>query len=292
MRKNIYITAFLALSFAVGLLLTNTLKSEPLKEALTFFPLDPNASFDVAFSLIELQSMEDDDEYILRWGTESKLNQKAYLRQDVSLLFEDGNLKDTLSFWKEDTDTIKQKKLVEGEDSGHYKVVTFHHAELHYPNDIIKSAQTLSFDELYVIDSPLSPLRAFRTPETDEDKESKRILDHILEQQQKHDWDDLFAYYNIPEDKYLRVPLTQLDRFKDKPIPGLNQEETAKFLGGLWEGIYKNYVLSIQKKDGSIVSPIGTTTPLILIPENPDHFIIIFRTADGEPIQLLQTISY
>ncbi|WP_100406813.1 hypothetical protein [Bacillus solitudinis] len=292
MRKKIYISLIIMTSLLVGLSLTFGLKSEPFKEALTFFPLDPQATFDVATSQLALQSIEDEDEYRLKWQTKSLLNQSAYLRQDVSLLFEDGYLKDILSTWEENTNQIIQDKSVLGEDSGHYKVITFHHAELHYPNDVIKSAQTLSFDELYVIDSPLSSLHSFRTPDNEKDLESKRILDYILEQQQKYDWDDLFEYYQIPDEKYTRIPLTQIGRFLETPIPGLTQEETATFLGGLWEGIYKNYVLSIQKSDGSIVSPLGSTVPLVLIPEDPDHFMILFRCADGEPIQLLQTLSY
>lgn len=278
-------------SFCVGLFLVIQIKPEPLRDALIFFPLDPTASFNETSSKIEFQKVEDEDEYTLDWTVSSVLNQTAYLRQDVSLLFEDGYLKDTLSAWRENTDTIQLEKDVRSDDSGHYKLITFHHAELHYPNDVIKSAQALSFDELYVIDSPLSPVHSFRIPETEEDQEGKRILDYILTQQQQYDWNSLFEYYHLSKENYSLVPLTDLALYQNQPLPNLNDEQTARFLGGLWEGLYKNYVLGIKKYDGTIVSPIGSTVPLILIPKSADHFFILFRTADGEPVQLLQTLT-
>ncbi|MFC0558106.1 hypothetical protein [Halalkalibacter alkalisediminis] len=291
MSKWKFAITLLITSFFVGLFLVISIKPEPLRDALIFFPIDPNATFEEATSRIQFQTMEDEDEYTLDWTVKSVLNQDAYLRQDVSLLFEDGYLKDTLSSWQENTSTIQMEKDVKSDDSGHYRVVTFHHAELHYPNDEIKSAQKLSFDQLYVIDSPLTPLHAFRIPQTEEEKESKRILDYILKQQQDYDWDSLFEYYNLPQDNYLRIPLTDLVLYEEKPIPGLTQEKTAQFLGGLWEGLYKNYVLGITKQDGTTVSPVGSTVPVILVPKTPDHFFVLFRTSDGEPVQLLQTLQ-
>ncbi|ARK29389.1 hypothetical protein [Halalkalibacter krulwichiae] len=291
MSKWKFAITLLITSFCVGLFLVISIKPEPLRDALIFFPIDPNASYLEAESHIEFQTMDDEDEYTLNWKTSSVLDQNAYLRQDVSLLFEDGYLKDTLSIWKENTSTINMEKDVTSDDSGHYRIVTFHHSELHYNNDEIKSAQKLSFDQLYVIDSPLSPLHAFRIPSTEEEKESKRILDYILMQQQDYDWDSLFEYYNLPKEDYFRIPLTDLALYEEKPIPGLTKEKTAQFLGGLWEGLYKNYVLGITKQDGSTVSPVGSTVPVILVPKTTDHFFVLFRTADGEPIQLMQTLS-
>ncbi len=291
MKKWKLALAMLITSFCVGLFLVIQIKPEPLRDALIFFPLDPTAFYNEASSHIEFQKTEDNDEYMLDWTVKSVLNQPAYLRQDVSLLFEDGYLKDTQSGWRENTDIIQLEKDVRSEDSGHYKVVTFHHAELHYPNDLIKSAHTLSFDELYIIDSPLSPLHSFRIPVTKEDQESKRIFDYILSQQQQYDWADLFEYYHLSKENYSLIPLTDLALFQKQTLPYLNEEQTARFLGGLWEGLYKHYVLGIEKMDGTTISPIGSTVPLILVPKTADHFFILFRTADGEPVQLMQTLT-
>ncbi|TWI57818.1 hypothetical protein [Halalkalibacter nanhaiisediminis] len=284
--------AMLITSFCVGLFLVIQIKPEPLRDALIFFPIDPTASFLEATSQIEFQKIEnEEDQYILDWTVTSVLNQPAYLRQDISLLYKDGYLKDIQSVWRENTDTIWLEKDVKSDDSGHYKVVSFHHAEIHYENDEIKSAQALSSDALYVIDSPLKPLHAFHKPKTEEEKESKRILDLILNQQQQYDWEDLLAYYHLSKEHYSLVPLTDLTLYQKQPLPHLNEEQTARFLGGLWEGIYKNYVLGIQKLDGTIITPIGSTVPLILVPKSADHFFILFRTADGQPVQLMQTLN-
>ncbi len=45
------------------------------------------------------------------------LNRRAYLRQDVSLLFADGRLADVLSKWKTNTDAIDMEKTVRMRDS-------------------------------------------------------------------------------------------------------------------------------------------------------------------------------
>jgi hypothetical protein len=291
MRKRTMLFTICAAALVVGLFLSIYGKPNPLRETLITFPIDPNATYTEASSNLEFLQSTDEDEYKLRWDTLSVLNEQAAIRQDVSLLFEDGVLKDTMSKWEENTELLTQQKEVQAEDSGHYEVITFHHAELRRPNNEFRSAQLISYDELYVIDSPLSPLHAFKIPESDEDKESKRILDYILEQQQAYDWDDLYEYYQIPTSKYRRIPLTEIDQFQTEPIPGLTTKETTKFLGGLWEGLYKNYVLGIDI-NGSAVSPLGSTEPLIVIPkENPDHVFILFRTADDTPVQLMQSIS-
>ncbi|WP_062046376.1 hypothetical protein [Bacillus sp. JCM 19034] len=60
----------------------------------------------------------------------------------------------------------------------------------------------------------------------------------------------------------------------------------------MWEGLYKHYVLGITQEDGTVVNPIGSTVPLILIPKTTDHFFILFRTPEGEPVQLIQTIKH
>ncbi|MED1601222.1 hypothetical protein [Alkalihalophilus marmarensis] len=290
MRKRTILLTVCAAALVVGLFLSIYGKPNYLRETLITFPIDPNATYTEASSNLEFLQSTDEDEYKLRWDTLSVLNEEAAIRQDVSLLFEDGVLKDTMSKWEENTELLAQQKEVSAEDSGHYEVITFHHAELRRPNNQFRSAQAISFDQLYVIDSPLSPLHAFKIPETAEDKESKRILDYILEQQQTYDWDDLFEYYQIPSSQYRRIPLTKIDTYQSESIPGLTMEETTKFLGGLWEGLYKNYVLGIDL-NGTAVSPIGSTVPLIVIPkENPDHVFILFRTADDTPIQLMQSI--
>ncbi|WP_257345855.1 hypothetical protein [Pseudalkalibacillus decolorationis] len=265
-------------------------QNNKIKESIIFFPIDSSVTFTSASTTLKLLEEEDEDEYSIRWKVNSTIGKDAYLRQDISLLFEDGRLKETSSRWTEDTDKIEQEKTMMSEDSGHFEAISFHHAELHYPNDVIKSAQTMSYDQLYVIDTPLQPLESFKTPETVEDKDNKKILDHATDQQLKMVWDSLINYYNIPTDEYFMIPFTQLVMYTNHSLPGLSKEKTDKVVGGLWEGIYKNYFLGV-KYEGHIESPIGSTMPLLLFHKNMSHLIFLSKTASGKEVQFIQFID-
>ncbi|TES50211.1 hypothetical protein E2L07_16490 [Halalkalibacterium halodurans] len=278
-------------AFAAGLYFSFFSKQPSLHDALTFFPIDPDAAYTEATTSIELMTKKDEDEYTLDWATASTLDQPAFLRQDVSLLFEDGYLIDTLYASTENEASLTMNKKVAGEDSGHYVAVTFHHSEIHYPNDDIMSAQTISRDELYIIDSPLSPLLSFKVAKTAEEKEGKRILDTILKQQMTYIQERLIEHFAINSESYYVIPLTKLADYQSVPLPNLDVKQTAIILSGLWERLYKHYVLSSGNAQHS-TNPIGSTIPLIFLSENGDHAMIIYETDEGKPVQLLQTFSF
>ncbi|WP_413380185.1 hypothetical protein [Alkalihalobacillus sp. 1P02AB] len=251
MKRIATIPIVLFLSLSMSLFLLFYFQDPKPKETLTYFPPDPNTRYIEIRTELDLSSVKNEKEYVLTWETHSMLDQKSYLRQDVSLLFEDGFLKDVLSTWKENTEAILQTKEVTGEESGRYQAITFHYAELHQGNDSIKSAQALSHDELYVIDSPLSKIYAFKEPQTLEEKESKRTIDYIITQKQHYDRQELLKYFNLNPENYIAIPLTDLPLYLEEGFPGIPKEKTTDFLGGLWEGLYKEYVLNIQKPDGT-----------------------------------------
>lgn len=262
-----------------------------LKESLTYFPQDPNVSFSEYKTNLELTDQVDADEYAIKWTVSSTLQQNAYLRQDVSLLYEDGRLVKTMSNWKENVQELKQTKKIPREDSGHFEAVSVHHAEMHYPNDTIKSRQQMSYDSLYVTASPLSPMESFKIPQTEEEKEWQQILEHATMQQLHYVWEELITSYDIDTSKYYRFPLTYLPVYDRHTLPGLNKEQTNQAVGGLLEGLYKNYFFGIKKKNGEIVSPIGSTIPLLLLSKDSSHFLVLTRTPDGENIQFIQQIK-
>ncbi|PLR76950.1 hypothetical protein CU633_12830 [Bacillus sp. V3-13] len=66
---------------------------------------------------------------------------------------------------------------------------------------------------------------------------------------------------------------------------------TNEIPGHLWEGLYKNYFLGIQKKDGTIIDPIDSSMPLILLAKDQSHLLVAFETADREPVILRQRIQ-
>ncbi|GAF66259.1 hypothetical protein BTS2_3159 [Bacillus sp. TS-2] len=262
-----------------------------LKETLTYFPPHPQLSYAEAFTNLELESVIDENQYKLKWTTQSLLEQNAYLRQDVSLLFEDGYLKDIQSTWKENTEAIIQTKEVKGEDIGQYRSITFHHAEIHQDNQPITSVQTLSSTYLYLIDSPLKKISAFKNPNNLEEKETKRTIDYLVDERQKIELKSLLETFQLNSDDFQIISLTDLPLYEDEGYPYIDKEKTSQFLGGLWEGLYQEYVLSIEKEDGSLISPIGSTTPYILFSKEAKEVLILLRTADGEPILLKQTLS-
>ena len=70
------------------------------------------------FFQLELKSATNEKGYELAWLSKSMLDQEAYLRQDVSLLYKDGYLIEILSNWKENTDALLQSKNIVGNESG------------------------------------------------------------------------------------------------------------------------------------------------------------------------------
>ncbi len=290
MIKKVQYTIMLGMIGVFALILVNT-NNNPVRESFTYFPPDPDVSFVSARTSLSILTQEDEDEYTLNWKSESTLSEVAYLRQDLSFLYEEGRLIDTMSSWKENTATIHQKQEFTSEDSGHYEAISYHYGEIHYPNDIIRSAQEMSYDQLYVIDSPMTPLESFKKATNEEEKEWEYILDHAMIQQSQLIFKAMVTEYKIhPEDYYI-IPLTSLYRYQDKPLPGLSKSQTTDVIGGLWEGLYKNYFLGIESTGGRTESPIGSTIPMILLHKQSPYLLVLFQSKSGKNIQLIQYLN-
>ncbi len=290
MIKRIHYVIMLGMIGFFALILVNT-SSNPVRESFTYFPPDPDVSFDSASTSLTILTQEDEDEYTLNWKTESTLSETAYLRQDLSFLYEEGRLIDSMSTWKENTATIRQKKGITSEDSGHYEAITYHYGEIHYPNDVIKSAQKMSYDQLYVIDSPMTPLESFKQASSEEEKEWQYILDHAIDQQAQLVFKSMVAEYNLHPEDYTILSLTSLDQYENKALPGLSRKQTTDAIGGIWEGLYKNYFLGILLPDGSTEPPIESTIPVILIHKQSPYLLILFQTKSGKNVQLIQYLN-
>jgi hypothetical protein len=266
-----------------------TYEQHSVKESVIYFPLDEDTSFKDAATLVTLLGKNGDDEYTVNWKIYSDVGKEVYLREDIGFLFADGKLLDKASKWEEGSQKLFQSNKVAEEDSSHFKAISFHHAEIHYENEVIKSSQKMSSDHLYVIDSPKQQLESFKEATTKNEKEWKNILDHATTQQLKYSWSKLLNYYGIPKNKYTAIPLTQLPSYNDKRLPGMTMDESKKAVGRLWEGLYKNYFLGLKKQDGTTVSPIGSTVPLILISDN--HLVVLIESRNGEFFQLIQHLE-
>ncbi|WP_066173441.1 hypothetical protein [Bacillus marinisedimentorum] len=282
--------SFLLIAATIGAIIMQFSRPE-VRESLIYFPLDPELAFTQAETKLMLLKEKDADEYTLKWEVDSTLPRKVYLRQDISLLFEEGVLKDILNQWEEEADSLNLEKKVTAEDSNHFQSLSFHYGEVHYQNDHIRSVQKMSSDHLYVIDSPMTALESFRVPSTEEEKEWKRIIDHATNQQLLFTRDKLLAHFGIPAGKYATIPLTEVPAYGEKPFPGLDSAGTQRAIGNLWEGLYKNYVLGLPGPDGKKASAVGSSIPYILISSDGSHLLVLFEDAEGRPYQLIQYLS-
>jgi hypothetical protein len=284
----LYSISFVLLTSIVFVLIMIQKKSV-VRESITYFPIDQETSFASATTKLFLYDQRDEDEYVLKWITTSDIGKSVYLRQDIGFLFADGLLIEKASKWEESSQLLKQSKKIFSEDSGHYQAVAFHQGEIHYGKKAINSSQHMSYDQLYVIDSPKTKLHSFKLAQSEAEKQWKQVLDHATMQQLKYKWSQLAKHYQIPLDKYKMIPLTSLPYYNDKPLPGLSEAKSQEVIGKLWEGLYKNYFLGLESKDGTTESPIGSTIPLILM--NDNHIIVLFQSASGRYYQLLQYIE-
>jgi hypothetical protein len=288
--------SFLAVVFISGavtssIYFVNKTERKEARESIIFFPIDEKAAFKEAYTLLTFLEKKDIDEYLLSWEVYSTLNQSAYLRQDISMLYKNGRLKETMSEWKENSYKMKQNKKVAGKGSRLYQAISLHYGEIHHDAGKITSTQCMSGDHLYVIYPPDRTIESFKDPETIEQQRWKKKLDDVTAQKLSNSWEKLIKYFEIPAYKYYLIPLSQLKEYNDKPLFSMNMELTRRAIGNLWEGLYKNYFLGIKLEDGLVISPIGSTMPLLLISKNYTHMIVLFETADGKPIQLIQYIS-
>ncbi|MFT8319282.1 MAG: hypothetical protein ABF649_00080 [Bacillus sp. (in: firmicutes)] len=283
---------FLLLSFSLALIISIFYifqQNQIAKESITYFPIDPNVSFPKAETSITLAKQKN-DAYSIQWETTSNLNKVAYLRQNMSLLYANGKLVSTMGEWKQNTMELTEQKTLVEKESRLFQSISFHYAEIHDVNDRIFSSQKITDAFLYVINSRFdSTAKAFKIPQTMEEKQWKRVLDSETKHYVDYYFNESFKKNGLSLDQYpIHLLLTDLSTYHHTPFKGFTKEKTAQIIGQLTEGLYKNYFLGIRKQDGTITDPIGSTIPSILI--NKDHLLILFTTKDGESIILRQQI--
>lgn len=272
--------------FLLFIFITNI--EEETKESIIFFKLDPFVSVEEAVTQLSLGKIKNREGYEVNWEVSSTTTDSIYLRQDISLLFEEGILKGVLSDWEDNSQTLTQVATMPGEDSSRYMSISFHHGEIH-TEDEITSTQAMSKDLLYVVDSSSKPIYSFKEAVTSEQKEWKDVLDTVSEQQLTQAWSRTINSFEIPSRNYFSYSLAELVDIEK--FPNFNKDKTQEIIGKLWEGIYKEYFLGIKTYDGSIIPPIGSTMPLILLAKDSSHLLVLFETANGEAIRLIQQIN-
>jgi hypothetical protein len=262
----------------------------PAEESIIFFPINENMEYTSANTSLTLEQKKKNDMYEVNWKISSQLEASAYLRQDISFLFSNGKLKAKMNEWQQGTDTIEEEITVSGKESSLLQAVSFHYSEIHETEDDFTSAQKTTKDTLYIIDSNFSPLSSFHHPSTTMEQEWKDLLEKVTSQQITYWWEKGINRTGIDSSKYIKIPLTDLPKYEDKPLNGFTNREWKKILGNLWEGLYKNYFNGIKKEDGTIADPLGSAIPLIMVGKEKKEVLVLLITKDGDASLLKQLI--
>ncbi|WP_085523363.1 hypothetical protein [Tuberibacillus sp. Marseille-P3662] len=266
-------------------------KSNEIRHSITYFPEDPHFSFKKTLSSLNVQNLKQREDYNIIWNVQSESRVPAYLRQDVSLLFEDGKLTDISNKWEQTTQTLVQEKTLSFNDSGHFEALTLHYAEIHPSSDAkITSKDVMTYDHLYVMASPYSQLSAFQIPVTPEQQEWYHVLSRAVHQERQYIIEQAQKKYGLRLSNYHIFPLTYLHVYQSHSLPGLDQKTTHRVISQLWEGIYKNYVLGIQNEGQTPVSAIGSSMPLIFYSKDQSVILTVFRSKSGKIHLLKQSI--
>jgi hypothetical protein len=281
----IYILTIM-ISFCIGSYLV-----KPDKETIIFFPLHPEAHFIKAGTTLSAQPLNDSPAYRITWTVTSLLDRKAYLRQDAGLLYEDGKLKAVIgpTAWKQTADSINETRTFTDEFSHLFDAIAFHYGEIHEKNKIT-SVQQMSKDSLYVVQSENNRLYTFRKANGSVEMQWEKDLDQKKQGYLQSLWKKGLEQWNINADSYMAIPLTNLPRYNTDPLPGFTRSQSDQIIGRLWEGLYKQYIVGIKKENGTVVSPINSTVPLILINRSQRELLVLIPTEQYGAFLLKQRI--
>lgn len=273
--KKIYMGLGISI-LVIVVMMIQQYNSPKIQESITYFPIDPKVKFKTAqTSLTPLNRPAN----TVLWKEQSTLDRKAYLRQDAALLFANGRLLDELWQWRQNTAVLDQEKRIQLEKSALLQAITFHHAELHENENQIYSSQALSSDQIFFIIA------------AGDEENLKKNLNQQTERMLQLSWNKGIRHFSINLNNYQAFPLSQFTGKAQETLPGFTKSETARIVGNLWEGLYKNYILGIKKADGTIENPKGSTLPLILIAADKTHLLVLTETSSGEPILLRQMME-
>lgn len=243
---------------------------------MKYFPIDMHSSIVDAKTKLEF----DAEQKKINWLVSSSSNQPVYLRQDVSILYENGVFKGLQNKWKTDEETINQQESVRYTKDALLQSISFHHGELH--NDQITSIQAMTDASLYIIEEN-NRLNAFQDPQSPFEKESSKTITEQIEKNLQEQLHNLLTYYNIDASSYIVTPLVNLAKENENTLLSTN----AKALGQFWEGLYSEYVTLLMSYQDDIPKHY---TPFILIAKDESHVLVLYEI-EQEKYKLIQQLS-
>ena len=249
--------------------------------AIKFYPINQEAVFDKTVSSLTLQKQNKDESYEVILTTESILDKKSYLRQDFSVLFQNGRLKDFTKKWEQNTDRITQQTIVKGHESSLFQAVTIHYAEIHTDDHTPTSSYKLTDSNLFVISSRYGPTKAFQSPESEEQKEWAFTLSSVSNSRLAKVLDRYTTNKKLDITKFHAIPLTQFSTKSKEFLAGYAPTQQLEITEKLWESFYSIYVSGLKKQDGTIIDTIDSTIPLILRKQGSNHLIVLIQDKSG-----------
>ena len=247
---------------------------------MKYFPIDMNSSIVDS----ETKLSFDAEQKKINWIVSSTGSQPVYLRQDLSLLYENGVFKGLQNKWNTDKKTLEQEESVPYTKDARLQSISFHHGELH--NDEITSIQAMTDASLYIIEEE-NRLNAFQQPQSPFEKEGSKKINEQTEGNLQEQLHSLLSYYNIDRDSYIVTPLTNLGKQSENKLLSSLEENNAKALGQFWEGLYSEYVTLLMSYPDEIPKHY---VPFILIAKDESHVLVLYEI-EQEKYKLIQQIS-
>lgn len=249
---------------------------------MKYFPIDHDFTFVDATTTL----FYDKNNKNIHWETYSSSSEPTYLRQDVSLIYENGIFKGMLSEWKNDIATIELEESLPASNSSLLQSITFHHGEIHQDDDTITSIQKMSSDSLYVMKKG-EQIHTFHQPKTIKEITKQEIMiDHMNSMMEKH-LDSMLDQHHLSDEKYEILPLTELIIYDDSSLFDFSDETTSRIIGQFWEGVYNEYITLLMSYKNEIPSHY---MPFILIAKDKSHLLVLFEIGE-ESFKLKQNLS-
>jgi hypothetical protein len=278
-------------AFLAAYLLYSSEKDAASINSLTYFPRDPAIHFLTATTSLRQSANEDSGTgYKIHWTTSSETNQAVYLRQDVSLLFQNGMLIQVNNQWKQQVKALTFSKTLSLNKESYFEALTDHYAEHHPKNSDITSQDVMSWDHLFVMTKGLETPQSFTFPTNSRESEFKNRLTAAISKKQSKILEQAAKTYHLKLNAYDVFPLSHIATYQQNPLPGLTEITSRRVISLLWEGLYKNYILGIQVKGPSLESPIGSDMPLILYKKSGDQILVLIHSKSGQLFILKQAI--
>lgn len=248
---------------------------------IQFFPINQKIVFTDLGS--DLQIYQKNSKFVVTADTWSKTSEKVYLRQNVILLFENGYLVNLDFPWKQNTDWLITKIEFDLNKDALLTLLSFHHAEIH-DDDIITSKQAITSDKKYVFYNKNS-WEIFKEPQSEEQRLQKMKLDAAYKKQRELLLEQAIRELNINKSNY---EIFDLDVFSlsSKPSKYISEEQMERVIGGIWEGLYRSYILEYYNKLNQYSPPM----PWILVDRNKTHLLVVFQLPNGTFEKLIMDI--